>query len=354
MQMFKKILASILVLAMTLSFVSCANTDYAMEIDSVQIPAGLYIIYQNLAISEVQSHPDYDVELTVFWDNMIEGKSMEQWINDRAIELAKQVIATNEIYDELGLSLTEEDIAEIEFSMADWDANAESYESIGVGETSFEKQIENGVKATDAFIAYYDAENGIEPISDDDLITYFEDDFTLYKFIDFSKLDSATGEALADDALEDVEDRIDEYLKKAEENPQDFDEIFEEKVTEDAEIAGSEAPTFEEDANYMQIAKEGEGDSFDSYYISAEVETAIFEDAKIGEPILIESDNTDYIVLRYDINDYPENFDLMRESLLFDLKQDEFLDISLERAAEYEVVLNEAAINRYSPRNLVN
>ncbi len=353
--MFKKsrLLALFASVVMGLALTSCADTNYAMEINSQQIPAGQYILYQNLAISESQNHEDYDITLEDYWDNNLDGMPVEDWVNEKAVYIAKQVYATNELFDELGLSLSEDDLAAIEYDMETWDEVQDGFEDLGVGESSYEAQITDTYKSSLVFAQYYAEDDGVEPIKDEDLVTYFEDDFTLYKSISFSKLDAYTGTMMTEEAIESVRDRADDYYKKVLENPEDIDAILEEKILEDSIILDTETPVFEDEAVYMQIAKKGEGDIFESYYVSQDIEDAIFADAKIGEPSVIEDENSIYVVLRLDINDHPEYFDILRETLLDDLKNDEFTLVLEEKAADLDVVLNDAAINRYSPKKLL-
>lgn len=93
-----------------------------------------------------------------------------------------------------------------------------------------------------------------------------------------------------------------------------------------------------------------------NYTPSEKSYTYIFNDAKIGEPALIEEDENYYIVLRLDIKERMTDTDLWTESTIKNIRStmfsDKFNDLMDTWNENYPVKKNEKAIKRYDPMDL--
>ena len=58
------------------------------------------------------------------------------------------------------------------------------------------------------------------------------------------------------------------------------------------------------------------------------------------------------MVLRYNVTDDEETYQKMRQSVLLDLKQDDFDEMLMTNAKSLDFTLNESAAKRYDPKKI--
>ena len=73
----------------------------------------------------------------------------------------------------------------------------------------------------------------------------------------------------------------------------------------------------------------------------------VFETAKIGEPLIIEDDENYYVTIKYDITKDESTFADKRDTILYDLKGDDYETMQKEWYKDYKVDTNEDSIKRY-------
>ena len=126
------------------------------------------------------------------------------------------------------------------------------------------------------FQKYY-GEDGTEPITDDDLMEYYQTDFAQFQMISFSTLDPSTYEAMDDAEKEEVKEKAESYLQRAQDG-EDMVTLINERAKEYAEERGQEEPEIDETQTYVRTIKKDTS----SYYVSDDVRDAIFSQAEIG------------------------------------------------------------------------
>ena len=351
--LLKKASAAVLAAALCLSLASCGDTSYIAQAEGETIPAGIYILAQYYALGEAQSTEGYDSTLEDIWDNQLDGKPLETWVNDRAVELLQRYVEVEKEFVDQGLELDQDTLDSIATQVENyWASGEELYENIGVSQDSYELYLTNNQKYYELFDAYY-GEGGTEEIPDEDLMAHYEGNYAEFKMISFSKTDSS-GETLDDEAMAELEDTANSYLQRAQDG-EDFDALIAERADEVAEANGtdstdtSDEEDSSEEVNNMMMIRKDEA----SYVVSTSVANAIFDEAQIGAPILLSDDYGYYVVLRYDVTEDEETYAQMRQTVLLDLKQEDYDAVLLENAQSLDLVLNESAVNRYSPKKIV-
>lgn len=344
----KKWVAGCLTAMMCISLTSCADTSWAAKYEDTTIPAGVYIMNQMTALNEARSHEDYDSELEDIWDNKIEDQSMEDWINDRAKELTEEYVQVRKQFGESGLTLSEEDLDAIDYSVESvWSSASDQYEDVGVSESSYEAMLIKTYEQQALFDAKY-GEGGTDEVGDEDLMAYYKENYAQVQILSFSTYDSEAGAAMDDTAKAEVKKTADEYLERAKAG-ESMVTLINDKKVQDAKDAGQEEPEIDESADYMQTIQK----STSSYSVSDTLRDAIFADAKVGEPILLSDDNAYYLVLRHDVEEDAEGFEDAKSSLLYAMKSEEFNDSIAEQAEELEITWNDDALKKFKPEKLV-
>jgi hypothetical protein len=348
MKAVKRLIAAVMAAMFCLSVTACGDTSYSAVAEGEKLPAGLYILCQLSALGEVSSQEDYDATLEDPWDNVIDGMKVEDWVNQRAQELLKTYVEVEKEFEEKGLELSEDDLKEVDNLVeSNWPNYQETYEEYGISEDSYRLQITNSKKYTELFLHYY-GEGGEEEITDDQLMAHYQEEYAQFKMISFSKYDSETGETMDDEGLADVKAEADRYLELAKEDGADFDALIEQYEKETSTSDSTDEETDTEETNNMIMIQKDEA----SYYVSSKLSSAIFEEAKIGEPILLSDDYGYYVVLRYDVADDETSYEQMRETVLYDLKKDDFDAVLLERAESLDFEMNQDAVKRYKATKL--
>ncbi len=337
-----KVLVLGLVGAMTLGVTSCGDTSWALKIDGEKLPAGVYLINQSAALQEAMKHEDYDSSLKNKWDNKIDDKSLEEWVNDEAEVLTKRYVQVEKMFEEKGLKLTEQQLENIEYNVEGfWPYISKTYEELGVSKESYSKVMTNSAKETSLLNAIYGPE-GEKALSDDELKKYYEENYRKVNIASYSTVDSTTGEALADDKKKEMEDKANEDLSRLQ-NGENIKTIIAERK-EATGTSTEETTEVTEESTQVEIYKDG-GNS-----ISDDLTKQIFEKAVVGQPILLSDDKGYYIVMSYDNKLSDESFKERKENILYQYKYDEFIKDIDEQAKSLSVEENKNALNTFKAK----
>ena len=371
----KKVLSkSILTLlcgAMIAAAAGCGNTTaYPLNIDGVDVRAGIYIMNQETAISEAQSklkeeQPDLDTSAEDFdiRKQTIEGIGAEEWIKNKTFELCRQYVATEKMFEEAGLTLTAEELSEIKTQVNSlWteenmyaqyifgvDVVGEYYESIGVGQQSYSDLMEKD-KKTDALFDYYYGENGIEKPDEKEIEAKVLDRYFAVNFILF---DAEVGGETAEERLnrlnngESFESVYKTYL----------DDQDKKNLTDDMKEAEEAGETYEgslhqdvdnarpENDRSIQIV-EKETTPLDEQFVAA-AEAMKPGENKIIEFTTDEEKTLTYIVSKADLSAMSEQLKNCSESLVKELKGEELTEKIKAVGDGYALKENAAAVSLY-------
>ena len=217
---WKKAAAVLAAAAMTVAGAGCtvgSGSAYAMTIDGEQINAGIYIYYSYASYMELtQTLQSQNSELDVKDDNVVkeqkmDGVSSEEWIKNKALEYCQRYVAIEKKFDELDLSLTEEESKDVESTIDSfWDTNGEIYEKNGISKNSVKSVLENTYMTNEVFLYYYGVD-GEEGTTEDDLKQYYEENNARVRYIKFDLTDG-NGEALDDAGKKEMKAKVEDYL----------------------------------------------------------------------------------------------------------------------------------------------
>ncbi len=139
MKKVKSLLALALCGTLCLGLAGCGKDQTVVSAGDYKASAAVYVLNQMNALSEVTTQEGYDSTLDPIWDNQIDGQSMEDWVNNRALALTKEYVAVNKLFEDKGLSLSEEEQTNITDSMENsFPLYEELYTQIGVADSSYE------------------------------------------------------------------------------------------------------------------------------------------------------------------------------------------------------------------------
>ena len=136
MNRFGKLTAGLLTLSLTASLAGCsADTSWAYRSANAEITSGMYIGLSIAAVQSASMVEGVDTSLSLF-DQEIEGYDGLTWVTNETEKLARQYLATEEKFLEMGLSFTEEEQAAIDnYAENYWAYVSSYYEDEGCGQT---------------------------------------------------------------------------------------------------------------------------------------------------------------------------------------------------------------------------
>ncbi len=236
----KKITAALTAaLLCTASLTACSDTSYVMTVGDSKINAGIYIYNELTEMSYQMTMMYYQNGITKdYFNQKVDGKAFDEYLSDYALTATKEYAAVVDKFNELGLTLSDEDLKSINDSISStWDSQGEFYESEGISKESVKLALKGSKMREELFDHYY-AEGGEEAVSDDEMVKYLDDNYLRYKSISFAKTKASTDSSSsatdsytdsADAANEEAKAKRDEFLEKAQGvSFDDFDRIIDE------------------------------------------------------------------------------------------------------------------------------
>lgn len=287
---WKRIIAAVLSSAMIFTCAGCTsgkNTAYALTVDGYQVKAGVYIYYSYTALTEAKNlaaKQDENLDVTdedALKKVKIEGKDFLDYVKDKTTESCIDHVAVIKHFDELGLSLTDDEKKEInDYVESSWDSNGDMFEGNGIGKDSLKEIMTSSYKSDAIFNAYY-GEDGSENVTEDQLKDYYTENNARVRYIDMD-LHDADGNELDDAGKKEIQDMADDFLKRAKaasgekdmlEKFDEFQEEYDEFVTNQAAEASGEEETTE-----AETEAETEEETTEAETTEAEAEEEAAED----------------------------------------------------------------------------
>ena len=404
--MLRKLAAGILCAALTFSLASCKDTTWSYKVEDTTITSGMYITFQMNAYMDAQGLAE-DSSKSVL-EQKIEGKNAADWINSKVLESAKSYVAVEKKFDELGLTLSDSDKNKINTQLENmWSYYQNVYEPNGAGKQSFKKILQNSYKSNLIFKKYYD-EKGLEEVSKADLLKEFTENYALVKYIQMPMKD-AKGNKLKTEGKAKLKKKAEAYVARLNKGEKIDDLIKEyEKILEKeknaanstssnstssgsasssassaaASSAVSSAPVSSAAVSSAAATSSGSASSGSAssgsassgttssgskeeektdpnevmIYKENETLTKKFKDgifgAKNGVPTIVEDDENYYVTIRYDLSKNEKRFKDYHDTLLQNLKGDEFKEKLNTWSKDYKVETNADSEKRYTLKKI--
>ena len=360
MRNYTKILCVALALIVALSAASCSLAkEYSYKTDDVELPIGVYIYYLYNAYSQAQGFAQksdlYDSEagtydgsksflkMEITDDDGVTAVA-EQWILDKAAENTDNAVAVYHEYNRLGATLDEATLESYKnYYTSYWDQSLkDSFEGFGI---SFDSYILAGITIPLMQSAVFEAEystGGPLEVPDTDVQSYFNENYTSYKYFTYNLYSSTTDEAgeestivMSDDEVKALESVFAGYVEGIADG-KSFSEVFDSfKASFDSDASATEnvskidEDTEDENLKTILTLKEGEA----KYQITGEGDSRVMNFV-YKAPL---ADEKDYL-----------NDNNNRLGVLSNMKTDDFQDF-LKTVVKDLGVTRDPACNKYKP-----
>ncbi len=343
-----KFLTLMLALLMVVTGCTTADTSYVATYNGENVSSGVYL---NLQLQAYEAAWNLAPESTDIFSETLEGQDAEQWIIDNSVELLKEYVYIESEFERLGLVLDEAETGETVANLNDlWTTQGQIYESRGISLESAMSVALSSFKREAVFYALY-GEGGEKEIPTEELETYYQENYVRVRHMIIPKFttNAETGESVAATGaeLEAIIDIADDYETRAKDGENFIDLILDNQLrTGEATATGELVLETDPEAHDFIMHK-------DDTNLPAEYLTAAFEAAE-GDIFRVETEDFIIVSQKHDIMEPAEDLEdyLPLVSLL--MKGEEYTAYVSEQAAALDITMNQAAIDRYSPKDIEN
>lgn len=346
----KRWIAFALCAVMALSLTACKFSTPAavMTVDGVEIPAGVYLMYQYQAYSSARSQRE-DTGVAVL-KTSIDGVKASDWIHTETVDDIKQYLWTERAFEAAGLSFTQEELDSAEqWIDAIWSYNGALMEENGIGRQSYRLVYMSSEKYTKLLEAYREGPDG--EITEDEAKQYMQKTYSRIRrlILPATDADSAALTPEKQAGLDALAGRLVERLNAGEQ----LDEIAEEVLKQAYEICGREytEDSLSSDLGAFFISEETTGfeEDFVPGVMAASVGYAgVYQNSAasegVSQPVVYQK------IANYEDNDdFTENYYEILQSEMTGVAFSENMKAEIEA---YAVRENSFAVWSYRPSNI--
>lgn len=371
MSIIKRIAAILLVAVMALSLTGCGDTSWIMKAGDLSVNSGLYIYYQTqgyvdaiytLASEDITYYYYYMYGYSLVDEAYDDTQTIGDYMNSYAIDMCKQYVVVEHLFNELGLELSEDEKSYIKAQTnSTWANSSADLEDIGISKSTLEMAITSSVKEELVFNAYYEV-GGVAGTTEEIIEAYFEEEYARIKYMTFNFVESA------DDAIDATVKSeqlalAQSYLDRANAG-EDFDDLIEEynayleSIAETEETEETAEDTLEETEDEVVEAEDDEYEnesiiSIDGTSPSEKFVGYVFNNCKVNEYSIIQDDTNFYLVHRLDILEREDIYNENRLYLISEIYDSNYTSLINKTLAGYDIVINEKSVKRYTPQTAI-
>ena len=348
MKILKRLAASLTVVALAFSLTAC-NTSWVAKSGEDTVSSGVYLFYLLNAYLNAQQQVSQSQTgaTTDIFAQKIEDKEARQWMIDQALDDCQIHAAINKKFAELNLTLDDTDKETIE-SQAEsfWETNSSILELNGIGKASYQEIYTNTVKQQKIFYKLYD-KGGANEVKQADINDYFYKNYYRVKVASIPLVNTSTGEELPASDLQKAKAKLDDLLKRYNKGEKADKLIVEYNKAQITESGGD--PTLSTDkVEETALSKTTSG--FDSAFYDAIEKTA--NGKALCTEGTIQNMKGYFFIEKLDIKGNATLVEQNRESILAEMKSDEFEKTIEQWGKDLKPEFNNAAVNRYKPEKL--
>lgn len=332
-----KIFALLLAVLMSVSLGGCVNTQsWAVKISDHSISAGMYAYQLQQQKSSYLSQNSL-TESEETWDAEYDDKlTVGEYIQTSTVQSLVSSVTWRAQFDRLGLSFTDEEKTTIENNIAlmlessgGEDAVRQTVKEYGMDYDEFIQMVYYDTQKVLKVVNYYFGEQGLEPVSQEQILTYFTDNYARCKHILISTVDES-GTLLTGQDMTDAKKQAQSVFEQA----KNVDETAFDKLMEQ----------YNDDEG---VAAYPDGYVFTTGEMVDEFEKAAF-DMEIGETRLIQSDYGFHIIRKLTLEDENVFTQEISRKMLMNLKAKEIGELFAQWQKELPCKVNRGVLKKYT------
>lgn len=357
MKIFKKITALAAAAAVCLSLVGChPKNEVAVTVGDVEYTSAFYMCALLQADGEArdkiqEAFTEKDANANTanidYFKEKVEGKSFEDWVKDRALEICRTYAYLETICDEKDVKISAEDLESAEsYAESYWNYYGYSsyYGANGVSYNTFKEFFTYPRLEQTYFLSIYGKE-GTDPVPESDVKTALSEKFALADCLTESLVDE-NGKALSDDAKAKIKTEMEGYKTRLDKG-EAFKTVYEEKNGKQ----NTETTDKEEEKPKDSLAQIFGNEDTESYASDYYKDISAL---KVGETKIIEDTENSRILLvvKKDIMEDPYYLNNMYDYILNLLKYDSFEEDLEKSSKDLKLKENTYATNRFKVKKI--
>ncbi len=365
MSIIKRLLTLMLIAVMALSLAGCADTTWVMKANDTVIDPGIYIYYQTQGyVDAVYQLANQDENYYYYYlygysllEDTLDDKPVSEHVDQYAMDMCRQYVVVDTLFNELGLTFSEDELAIIDNEVRQIWAKSQDYlETIGVSKSSIEKVTASKYKEEKVFDAYYEI-GGIKGTTEELINSYVEDEYARVKFIKLDFADSAE-DAIDAARKEEMLALANSYMERAN-NGEDFDTLIDEyeatlpKDEEDVEVEEESEYEDEETAALAEKYRNEYVFSLESTTPSPKFVKYVFSSCKVGEITIVQDDISFFVVQRLSVLEREDIMTSGRDFIIEEIYDSDYTALINTTLSGYTITVNDKAIKRYTAENAV-
>ncbi|WP_283609140.1 hypothetical protein [Faecalispora anaeroviscerum] len=341
MNFLKRLTASLLCVAMLTGMTACSGADktWAAKTNEKTLPIGVYIYYEYLAYQNASSKIE-DSSKPVL-EQKVENTDATEWIKKKALDYTKLLFVIDNKMKELKLSLTDAETKEIaSTATSQWTQYSSTLEGYGISKESYSTATaEFNTKSAKVFNAIY-GKNGTKAVSDADLKTFFEKNYTDFSYVMLPLYNPTTYAALDEKTEKDYKQFLEDQAAALNKGSTTFDAV---STAAQKKLSLDYAPS------QTVTTQLNEESGYPSDLIS------LLSGMKTGEAktITLSTVSAALLVVKNDVTKKTAtqlSDESTRSQVLSGMKNKEFEDEMTKIAEESkDITVNQKAINSYQP-----
>lgn len=395
----RKIAAAVLAVVLAASLCGC-DKGYLMKVDGMDIRNGVYLqlmdsaysmaesAYKNetAANSEASEESGDDEEIPIT-ERTIEGKLGSEWIKDETLRSVKRFVAVQRKCDELGITLTEDELAAISVEVNEtWEEEnmyvkylygfntmGEYYESRGIAQESVVAINRVSELQNKLFLHFYQ-KGGDYEVADSEINDYLKETYCALKYISLPYTNDAGDPLVTDEEKQAVKDKAQGYADRLNNGEKPVDVFYEctysmleasVKAAAETDYTADNAENLTKDewikqqiesANITKAQTPEDLDYFikkDSTTFDAETIEFLFSAPADGKAFVREGTTSVYVMIKEDVTAKTSWKADNNDAFLTAMKGDEFRDIVDLFGQNYDVEADDYLVNKkYGPERL--
>lgn len=200
MKLIKKLSTILVIFIFCFNLTACSDKSWAVQSDSEKISTGIYVFHLMQAYQEaLQTLTQQGKSTSDIANETIDNQGVPNWITEKALSRCKEWLAVEKMFKELNLSFSEEETNKAnESTDSAWETNGSMYEkNFGISRNDYHQAITLfNLKLEKIFESIYGKE-GSEPVSDEDLIKFYKDNYVslyFYSKVPFEEAQTSDGD----------------------------------------------------------------------------------------------------------------------------------------------------------------
>jgi hypothetical protein len=366
--MLKKFCRAVAVLcaaACLFSVAGCADTSWAVKVDNVSVPAGVYISYlylnrekvisqssssssssssassaassssDTLKVGSSSSSKSSSSSASDPWKQTVNNQNALTWAMSDALKTTKELAMAEELCTQKNITLTSDEKSGISSYASQYLKYYTGFASNGVSQSSLERVLTYGYLRVPKLIQAYYGKNGETPVSDSELLSYYTSNFADVKQIYITTVDDS-GNALDTAKLSQIEATVNTIYNTLTADKSKFDAL---QTQYDQDTSGRTSNP----AGYI-FSKS------DSTYSA--ISSDVFS-MKVGDVKKVKYSSGWRIFYRVTPSTASTIYnDTLKATVLQTMKSSDLTTLIDNKLKKAKVVENKSTLNKYNPKNL--